>query len=61
MADSGIMTIGNVEARFEVCAAHAVNFTKATLINWAMRKGLSALGVRLLKVTPVFEFRVRRR
>ena len=55
------MTIGNVEARFEVCAAHAVNFTKATLINWAMRKGLSALGVRLPKVTPVFEFRVRRR
>ena len=56
-----IMTIGNLESRSEVCAAHALNFVKAGAVSWAMRKGLSAIGVSLPRGSPKFEFRFRKK
>ncbi len=52
-----IVRWGKLELQSEVCAAHAINFVKAALINQAIRKGFAAFGSRLPNEAPKFEFK----
>jgi hypothetical protein len=48
------MTMGNVESHFEVCAAHAVNFTKAGTYQLGNAERIIRVGHEITKRKPGF-------